>query len=254
MIRIVLLIILTLCGRVADSEARGSYELPPLAPPHAYGSITLAEKSVHAGMAPVRFSHWRHRLEVSCRVCHGELDFALKRGTTGISMTANRSGELCGACHNGSIAFAAADESSCRRCHDDRPGSEEALFNQTFNSRPFPSASFGNGIDWVKSIRRGLVAPAGYLVTPGSAMISNKTVVFPSRLGRVPPAIFPHVAHGDWVDCNMCHPEPFGMDGRSVALVSKRAILNGEYCGVCHLTVAFPLNDCERCHPQLAGQ
>ena len=27
------------------------------------------------------------------------------------------------------------------------------------------------------------------------------------------------------------------------------AILNGEFCGVCHLTVAFPMDDCQRCHP-----
>jgi hypothetical protein len=26
-------------------------------------------------------------------------------------------------------------------------------------------------------------------------------------------------------------------------------ILKREFCGVCHLTVAFPMNDCKRCHP-----
>jgi hypothetical protein len=25
-------------------------------------------------------------------------------------------------------------------------------------------------------------------------------------------------------------------------------ILQREFCGVCHLTVAFPMNDCKRCH------
>lgn len=28
-------------------------------------------------------------------------------------------------------------------------------------------------------------------------------------------------------------------------------ILKGEFCGVCHLSVAFPVNDCARCHPGL---
>jgi c(7)-type cytochrome triheme protein len=27
------------------------------------------------------------------------------------------------------------------------------------------------------------------------------------------------------------------------------AMLKGEYCGACHLTVAFPLHNCKRCHP-----
>ena len=26
-------------------------------------------------------------------------------------------------------------------------------------------------------------------------------------------------------------------------------ILKREFCGICHLTVAFPMNDCKRCHP-----
>jgi hypothetical protein len=25
-------------------------------------------------------------------------------------------------------------------------------------------------------------------------------------------------------------------------------ILKAEFCGVCHLSVAFPLDNCERCH------
>jgi hypothetical protein len=27
--------------------------------------------------------------------------------------------------------------------------------------------------------------------------------------------------------------------------------LAGEFCGVCHMTVAFPMNDCKRCHPAM---
>jgi hypothetical protein len=28
-------------------------------------------------------------------------------------------------------------------------------------------------------------------------------------------------------------------------------IVSGKFCGVCHLTVAFPVQDCKRCHPDL---
>ena len=36
------------------------------------------------------------------------------------------------------------------------------------------------------------------------------------------------------------------VDGFSMPL-----ILKGEFCGVCHVTVAFPMNDCKRCHPAM---
>jgi hypothetical protein len=25
----------------------------------------------------------------------------------------------------------------------------------------------------------------------------------------------------------------------------------GNFCGACHMLVAFPMNDCRRCHPQM---
>ena len=28
-------------------------------------------------------------------------------------------------------------------------------------------------------------------------------------------------------------------------------IFDGQYCGACHVSVAFPLTDCKRCHPDL---
>ena len=29
--------------------------------------------------------------------------------------------------------------------------------------------------------------------------------------------------------------------------------LAGEFCGVCHMTVAFPMSDCRACHPAMKG-
>ena len=30
-------------------------------------------------------------------------------------------------------------------------------------------------------------------------------------------------------------------------------ILKREFCGVCHLTVAFPMDDCKRCHSKTSS-
>lgn len=227
-------------------HAGGGYDLPPLPPAHQYGTLLLDRVATQAKVKPVIFSHWLHRIEASCRICHGELGFELHAGDTPITETENRAGRYCGACHDGGIAFALAE--NCARCHTGNRNADLAKF-ELFNKKPFPASDFGNGIDWVKAFRRGLIAPAGYLFTPGSAMLSDKTVVLEAGIGRVPPAIFPHAPHGDWLDCNACHPVPFELRPGGRLPITKAAILKGEYCGICHLAIAFPINDCPRCHP-----
>lgn len=228
--------------------AGGGYDLPPLPPPHEYGTLLMDRGSSAGGAKPVLFSHWLHRLTASCRICHGELGFEMTRGATPVSEADNRAGRYCGACHDGGISFAL--DGNCPRCHTGDKGSEREKF-ALFNQKPFPPSDFGNGIDWVKAFRRGLVAPAGYIYTPGSAMVSTVTVTFQPRLGGISPAIFPHEAHGDWMDCSACHPFPFDLAQKGKLGITKSKILRGEYCGICHLNVAFPMQDCPRCHPNM---
>jgi c(7)-type cytochrome triheme protein len=58
---------------------------------------------------------------------------------------------------------------------------------------------------------------------------------------------FPHDAHNLWMSCEMCHDRIFKpeIDANDISM-SK--ILDGEYCGLCHGAVAFPLTECDRCH------
>jgi c(7)-type cytochrome triheme protein len=68
----------------------------------------------------------------------------------------------------------------------------------------------------------------------------------------LPAVRFPHAAHNLWMSCEMCHDTIFEpeIDGNDISM-SK--ILDGEYCGLCHGAVSFPLTECNRCH-SVAGE
>ncbi|OGP14762.1 MAG: hypothetical protein A2054_06920 [Deltaproteobacteria bacterium GWA2_55_10] len=86
-------------------------------PSHAeYGDIVLNSKSESmqkAGVDPVVFPHWFHRIRFKCKVCHEDI-FILKKGANDINMAAIMSGEFCGKCHNGLVAW---EPLYCDRCH-----------------------------------------------------------------------------------------------------------------------------------------
>ena len=250
--RALLLLIITLVSTVPPLWGAGGYTLPDLPPPHEYGSFLMDRTVTVKGAKPVIFSHWLHRAEASCRICHGELEFDMIVGSTPVSEADNREGRFCGACHNGEFAFSVQEEGNCPRCHRGELSSEKDKFTE-FRKKGFPPTEFGDGIDWGKAIKRQIITPAGYIYTPGSAMISSKVVTFEAKIRGVTAAIFPHAPHGDWMDCSMCHPDLFPLDGKGLAKMTKPAILKGEYCGLCHLRVAFPMNDCPRCHPGMSS-
>ena len=69
---------------------------------------------------PSIFQHWKHRIHYRCDACHDSL-FEMELGVTPITMDLMSKGKVCGACHNGKIAFG-DDFGSCSRCH--RPPSD----------------------------------------------------------------------------------------------------------------------------------
>ena len=79
-----------------------------------YGDVVLNNTSKAAGMNPVIFPHWVHRMKYSCRACHESLGFKMKVGTSGITMQKIFAGEYCAVCHNGKVAFETA---KCQLCH-----------------------------------------------------------------------------------------------------------------------------------------
>ncbi len=81
-----------------------------------FGDIILnnnPEGMTKAGLKPVIFPHWFHRIRFKCKVCHEEI-FVLKKGANNINMGTIMAGEYCGKCHNGLVAW---EPLYCDRCH-----------------------------------------------------------------------------------------------------------------------------------------
>ncbi|MBI1864880.1 MAG: hypothetical protein HYR98_03995 [Nitrospirae bacterium] len=92
-----------------------------LAPPVVwgeYGDVILDSKKESmekAGVGPVVFPHWFHRIRFKCKVCHEDI-FAMQRGANDISMKEIVQGRSCGVCHNVIVSW---EPLYCERCHAD---------------------------------------------------------------------------------------------------------------------------------------
>ena len=64
---------------------------------------------------PAIFPHWIHRINYRCDVCHDDL-FEMKFGATPVTKELMKEGKVCGACHDGKLAFL-SDFKNCNRCH-----------------------------------------------------------------------------------------------------------------------------------------
>ena len=93
-----------------------------------FGDVIINNYSDAAGMRPVVFPHWFHRIRFRCKVCHSDLGFEFKAGGNDINMLKIFDGEFCGACHNAEIAWGVEN---CILCHSGIPGSTTRVHNST---------------------------------------------------------------------------------------------------------------------------
>jgi len=101
-------------------------------------------------------------------------------------------------------------------------------------------------------LKEGLIKPRQSMLDAQYAPIAfDKNLSLEAKWRYVPPAIFPHDAHKQWLDCSNCHPDIFNVKKKTTEHFEMKYILESKFCGVCHLKVAFPLNDCKRCHPAM---
>lgn len=218
--------------------------------PSNYGNIVLdryADRFSQIYLKPVVFPHWFHRIRFRCKVCHSDIGFTMEAGADDITMGDIFKGEWCGKCHNGKIAFAPLN---CSRCHSlgrqvkDNHKIDEALL------KDLPRDTLGNGINWVEAIQQGKIQPKASLDGKEEMVVFDRDIDFPVKASHVhpPDVVFPHKAHTQWLHCNNCHPYIFNLKAGGNPGLSMTKNFKGFYCGVCHGKVAFPLQDCFRCH------
>jgi c(7)-type cytochrome triheme protein len=229
------------------------FRLPRLPSPDKYGDVVMDRVASAKGEKAVVFSHWSHRVRYSCRVCHYELNFEMAAGQTEFSEEENRDGEFCGACHDGTLVFGHTEE-HCEKCHTGPSVDRRSLFATLQDKlRRLPRTGFGNRIDWGLALRTGQIAPRYSLFkAEEKPMAFDKRLVLAAEWNWVPPAIFDHATHVPWLDCSNCHPDIFNIKKKTTKHFSMEYILEKKFCGVCHFSVALPMDDCQACHPGMS--
>lgn len=255
--RLVTLVLFTMVLLVTPAQAapRGDFALPPLRSPVVYGDVMIDHFSIEKKVTPVVFSHWVHRPNYTCRVCHSELGFVMKANETGIVCNnGTMTDGYCFTCHNGKTvdgitAFAPTgpEGENCKRCHNAYASPNLKKFTQLKDK--LPAAKFGDEIDWVKALADGKIKPKNSLSKISPPLALDRTLTLQAEMIGIPPAVFSHKIHTKQLDCSNCHPDIFNIKKKTTRHFSMSRILKNEFCGVCHLRITFPLNDCRRCHP-----
>jgi len=103
------------------------------------------------------------------------------------------------------------------------------------------------GIDWAAAIHEGVIDPLSHV--PGTEAPDPANFGYDFYFGGFE-TFFPHSTHVKWAACASCHPKVFRSPEDEKAGMSE--LREGQACGVCHGTVAFGLDRCERCHQKLS--
>lgn len=227
--------------------------------PHEYGNVLISNYSGKKRIPPVVFKHWVHRSKYTCRLCHVDIGFGMKANSSKITCADIENGIYCGSCHNGKEAFAQSEKSSdgkvvkkCKTCHSHDINVE---FKHDFYEfkKKMPIERFGNNINWEQAEKGGVISLIDFLEgisIPRKKLKEAKELQFAAGETGMPDIIFSHKKHTIWSGCELCHPDIFGVkEGETV--YSMRDIFDGLYCGSCHGSVAFPNNDCQRCHTKM---
>ncbi|MDH3639202.1 MAG: hypothetical protein OES09_12195 [Gammaproteobacteria bacterium] len=130
--------------------------------------------------------------------------------------------------------------------HDPQVPAVELLQNPTAAFSKLPRDTAGNKVDWIRALRDGYIKPRSGLLKDKDVEILDQDVLM-NRNGSIPLVLFPHKPHTMWLDCENCHEKIFKSKAGATG-VTMTKILEGEFCGVCHGAVAFPLTECNRCH------
>jgi c(7)-type cytochrome triheme protein len=232
-----------------------------------HGRVVMDVFSTKADVPAVTFDHWRHRALYTCRVCHVDLGFAMKAGETQVSSATNEAGTHCGACHDGKrlhdgrpifracAGWPRADAArGCTRCHTGKDLPPGPAYEQFKRTMPLDVAGY---VDWAAAMRRGLVKPVDEVegISPKRPPMRVDHDVPIRPLGSWMNGVtFSHRKHVAWISCELCHPDVFPMSRREPVRYDMASMYRGRHCGACHVSVAFPLGTCSRCHGAESGR
>jgi c(7)-type cytochrome triheme protein len=240
--------------------SQGNRALAQVPSPSQYGSVTIDKYSSKAGLSSVGFDHWLHRAKFTCRLCHVDIGFAMKANASDIKARTNKEGFYCGACHDGKKSFGGdpvfaactdiAPGKQCARCHSTDPAARKYNYD-TFTAK-FPKTAYG--VDWEEAEATGLIKPIDFLegLSIKKAPLKNQEdFSIKARVTWVSDVIFSHKKHTVWNGCEVCHPEIFPTTQKGGTRYTMFHISGGQYCGVCHGRVAFPIEACSSCHKNM---
>ncbi len=220
---------------------------------YQYGDVVMNASIEGKSVSAVTFRHWTHRDKYTCRLCHVDLEFSQYPNDTMVLEEDIREGRYCGACHDGKEAF---QFKKCAECHPQNKAEAKKEMKQAKKAfykfkKKMPAATYGNKIDWMQAEADGKIKPKdslpGITAVRSAAMVNTRDEPRVSKLPGLPDIIFSHSKHVVWNGCGMCHPDIYAIETGKTKM-SMKEIIAGEFCGRCHGTVAFPLNDCLRCH------
>jgi c(7)-type cytochrome triheme protein len=112
-----------------------------------------------------------------------------------------------------------------------------------------PKTEFGNYVDWVKALDKGLLKPRYDRFDPSIEPLIMDLNIVREVKASMPDVVFPHKPHTQWLHCSNCHPKIF-IPQKNANVMNMSAILLGTKCGVCHGKVSFPITtkSCKKCH------
>ena len=195
-------------------------------------------------------------------------------GTNDISQEHIVDGKQCGVCHNGKMAFGAADEQSCNKCHSAGRTEADHLYDmvnvdhenikevakrlgaewkpENLPGEKIPLDRFGN-IDWLELQVKEVFSPIVSLDENYKEEIKDNEILFITASNSLDNVLFSHKVHSAWIKCSTCHPVIF-KDELNANDIKMIEMSEGKNCGHCHGKVSFSFADCLRCHNRPKGE
>jgi len=234
-----------------------------ITPPEYFGMVRMNNFTKHGDLSPVIFDHWLHRSKFTCRICHIDIGFAMKANATKVRAEDNINGYFCGSCHNGkqlsngqkvfnacAVEYSQEEGQKCARCHSAGSEGQSRKYDFQAFTKKFPRLKY-NQIDWEKAELKGIIKPVDSIegiFYKTDAIRAQKNFSIDAKTERKADVIFSHKKHVEWNGCAVCHPMIFPSAEKGTVQYSMFQIMDGEYCGACHVSVAFSVWLCYKCH------